>query len=186
MHVKWLRAILLIWAQYKCIVLLFYLMISELKYKHIQVEINVPLVKWTEIINSFLLCNTANPSQLCVSNTQHPHTDGIGTKNRYRTKWWDIWDWAKSVCVWSHQWGGVPKVLSNSSAYTILPFPGNITMVFVYLMAIFFPDLVTINKTTVILTLLHRPSKTAQPVIRTDCPKPPSKPTVHGPFIYRD
>ena len=36
------------------------------------------------------------------------------------------------------------------------------------------------------LTLLHRPSKTAEPFICADRPKPPSKLTVRGPFVYCD
>ena len=35
-------------------------------------------------------------------------------------------------------------------------------------------------------SLLRRPSKTAQPLVRTDRPKPPSKLAVRGPFVYRD
>ena len=35
-------------------------------------------------------------------------------------------------------------------------------------------------------SLLRRPSKTAQPLVRADRPKPPSKITVRGPFVYRD
>ena len=38
----------------------------------------------------------------------------------------------------------------------------------------------------VLLTLLHRPFKTAQPLVPADRPKPPSKLTVRGPFVYRD
>ena len=35
-------------------------------------------------------------------------------------------------------------------------------------------------------SLLRRPSKTAQPLVCADRPKPPSKLTVRGPFVYRD
>ena len=35
-------------------------------------------------------------------------------------------------------------------------------------------------------SLLCRPSKTAQPLVCADRPKPPSKLTVRGPFVYRD
>ena len=39
---------------------------------------------------------------------------------------------------------------------------------------------------TTINSLLRRPSKTAQPLVHADRPKPPSKITVRGPFVYRD
>ena len=42
------------------------------------------------------------------------------------------------------------------------------------------------GKNALTLSLLRRPSKTTQPLVRADRPKPPSKLTVCGPFVYRD